>query len=454
MGSIKTRSTGVIKAEGASYFTPANNAGVAIQTDDDSTPTLFRAIQIRNVTLKHRIIVSPMCMYSTDPDPKSPACGALTDYHISHLGHFALKGASLVFIEAQAVQPNGRISPNDAGLWQHERNSAQFLGLKRVADFVHAQGSKIAVQLAHAGRKASVHPPWVAAQNGARSLRAESDEFGWPEDVVAPTGGLEMIWSGGGPEDKQYHIPRTLSIEEIKEIINAFAASALTAVRAGVDVVEVHAAHGYLLHQFLSPVTNKRNDDYGGSFENRTRIVREIVSAIRAAISSEVPLFLRVSATDWLDESEVFKESGSWDLNSTIRLAKELPSLGVDLIDVSSGGNHKDQRIDPHTSYQVDLAGEIRNELRKSSVHNLFVGAVGLVTTPQRAREIVQGSDNHNEAVKEEARAAESLLGGSDPKADVVFVGRQFLRDPAWVLNVAKELGVKVSVPYQFQRAI
>jgi 2,4-dienoyl-CoA reductase-like NADH-dependent reductase (Old Yellow Enzyme family) len=454
MGSTHPSDVKVVKAEGLTYFTPANNGGVALSKDASSVPTLFRPLKIRDVTLKHRIVVSPMCMYSAEPDPKSPAFGALTDYHIAHLGHLALKGASLIIIEAQAVQPNGRISPNDAGLWDHDTNSEQFLGLKRVVDFAHAQGAKVAVQLAHAGRKASVMPPWVAAEQGIRSLRAESSQFGWPENVVAPTGGPDMVWSGGGAEDKQYHVPRTLSTDEIKEVVKAFAASAATAVKAGVDVVEVHGAHGYLVHQFLSPVTNKRTDEYGGSFENRTRIVREIAAAIREAIPSGVPIFLRVSATEWLDGTEVAKQSGSWGPESTIKLAKELPSLGVDLIDVSSGSNHRDQKIDPHTSYQIDLAARVRKELHESGVHNLLVGAVGLVTTSSQAKDIVEGADTYSGIVKDEAQAAESLVSGPEPKADAVFVARQFLRDPAWVLNVAKELGVKVSVPHQFQRAL
>ncbi|KUL85056.1 hypothetical protein ZTR_07825 [Talaromyces verruculosus] len=454
MGSINASNAKVVRADGLNYFTPANNAGVALSEDASSVPTLFRPLKIRDVTLKHRIVVSPMCMYSAEADPNSPAFGALTDYHIAHLGHFALKGASLIIIEAQAVQPNGRISPNDAGLWNHETASAQFLGLKRVVDFAHAQGAKVAVQLAHAGRKASVMPPWVAAEQGVRSLRAESPQFGWPENVVAPTGGPDMVWSGGGAEDKQYHVPRTLSTEEVKEVVKAFAASAATAVKAGVDVVEIHGAHGYLVHQFLSPVTNKRTDEYGGSFENRTRIVREIAAAIRAVIPSGVPLFLRVSATEWLEGTDVAKESGTWDAESTIKLAKELPSLGVDLIDVSSGANHKDQKIDPHTSYQIDLAARVRKEVHESGVHNLLVGAVGLVTTSSQAKDIVQGADTYPSIVKDEAQAAESLVSGSQPKADAVFVARQFLRDPAWVLNVAKELGVKVSLPHQFHRAL
>lgn len=452
MGSIGAPSAIVVKADGLDYFTPANNGGAAVAKDGATIPTLFQPLKIRDVTLKNRIVVSPMCMYSAESDPDSPNIGAMTDYHIAHLGHFALKGASLVFVEAQAVQPNGRISPNDAGLWQHDTDSAQFKGLKRFVDFAHAQGAKVAVQLAHAGRKAAVKAPWVAAANGARSLRADVDAHGWPGDVVAPTGGVEMIWAGG-PDGMSFHTPRTLAVDEVHEVVRAFAQAAVTAVKAGVDAIELHGAHGYLIHQFLSPVTNRRTDEYGGSYENRTRIVREIAKAIRDAIPTGVPLFLRVSGTEWLENVAVAQETGSWDVESTIRLAKELPALGIDLIDVSSGGNHSQQKIEPHTSYQVDIAARVRKEVHAAGVKNLLVGAVGFITTSSGARDIVQGADLQDGDVKEEARAAESVVSGTEPKADCVFVARQFMRDPAWVLSVAKELGVKVTLPNQFGRA-
>jgi hypothetical protein len=452
MGSIGAPSRIVVKADGLDYFTPANNGGAAITKDGASIPTLFQPLKIRDVTLKNRIVVSPMCMYSAEPDPSSPNIGALTDYHIAHLGHFALKGAPLVFVEAQSVQPNGRISPNDAGLWQHDTDSAQFKGLKRVVEFAHSQGAKVGVQLAHAGRKASMKAPWVAAANGARSLRADADAYGWPGDVVAPTGGVEMIWATG-PDDRSYHTPRTLTIDEIHDVVRAFARAAATAIKAGVDVLEIHGAHGYLINQFLSPVTNRRTDKYGGSYENRTRIVREIATAVRDAIPAGMPLFLRVSGTEWLEDVAVAKEAGSWDVESTIRLAKELPALGIDLIDVSSGGNHSQQKVEPHTSYQIDIAARVRKEVHAAGIKNLLIGAVGLITTPSGARDIVQDADIQDGDVKEEAKAADSLVSGKEPKADCVFVARQLMRDPAWVLNVAKELGVKVTLPHQFERA-
>ncbi|KAL1980667.1 hypothetical protein VTN96DRAFT_3878 [Rasamsonia emersonii] len=446
-------SPAVVQAEGIPYFTPANNAGAAAEINEN-TPTLFRPLTIRNVTLKNRIIVAPMCMYSAESDPSAPTVGALTDYHIAHLGHLALKGAGLIFIEATAVQPNGRISPNDSGLWQFDlgEDSPQFKGLKRVVDFVHSQGAKIGIQLAHAGRKASVVAPWLAAQHGVRSLRADEQVGGWPSNVVGPTGGEEQIWAPG----TAYWAPRELSTAEVKEVVQAFAKSAELAVKAGVDVIEIHAAHGYLINQFLSPVTNKRTDEYGGSFENRIRIVREIATAVRAVIPEGMPLFLRVSATEWLEEQPVAAAAGgSWDVESTIRLAKQLPELGIDFLDVSSGGNHKDQKIEPHTSYQVDIAGRIRRELRAAGIKTLLIGAVGLITQAEAAQKIVQGADDETaiEASAAEATLADNKADGSGPQADAVLIARQFMREPTWVLSAAKKLGVKITPPVQFTRA-
>ncbi|RAL11218.1 NADH:flavin oxidoreductase/NADH oxidase [Aspergillus homomorphus CBS 101889] len=439
---MSSPSTLVVKADHTPYYTPANNAGAAVQPRDAATPTLFRPLTIRDVTLKNRVVVSPMCMYSAEPDPSSPFIGALTDYHIAHLGHFALKGAGLVFVEASAVQPNGRISPNDAGLWDTAPDSEQFKALQRVVRFSHAQGAKVALQLGHAGRKASVAAPWLATKAGKPSLKVDEDAFGWPSNIVGPSGGKEHIWDGTG---EGHWTPRALSTEEVEEVVKAFAASAEVAIRAGVDVLEIHAAHGYLLHQFLSPVTNKRTDKYGGSFENRTRLVREVAAAIRAVIPSGTPLFLRVSATEWLDGQAVAAESGSWDLESTIRLVADLPELGIDLVDVSSAGNHKDQKIVLNKNYQVDLAGHVRKAIREAGAPTL-VGSVGYITDAEQAKEIVEGAD--------EARAAEATLSGSFPRADLVFLARQFLREPEWVMNAAKTLGVPVEKPVQFGRAI
>ncbi|KAF7172133.1 hypothetical protein CNMCM5623_004387 [Aspergillus felis] len=385
-----------------------------------------------------------MCMYSCESDPSSPSVGALTNYHLAHLGHLALKGAGLVFIEATAVQPNGRISPNDSGLWQDGTNSEQFLGLKRVVEFMHAQGAKVAIQLAHAGRKASVVAPWLkrTAEAGKLSLKADESVGGWPADVVGPSGGEEHIWSG---VPDTYWAPRALSTAEVRELVAAFAKSARLAVQAGVDVIEIHGAHGYIINQFVSPVTNKRTDEYGGSFENRTRIVREVAAAIREVIPEGMPLFLRISATDWLEGQPVAAESGSWDMQSSLELVKKLPEWGIDLVDVSSAGNHKDQKINLHTGYQTDLAGQIRQAIRAAGASTL-VGAVGLITDAEQASGLVQGAD--------EATTAEAMLSGPEPKADAILMARQFLREPEWVFSTARKLGVPVTVPVQFGRAI
>lgn len=434
MGSIEFKSPRAIGAEGIPYYTPANNSGVALNPNA-STPTLFQPLQIRDVTLKNRIIVAPMCMFSSESDPASPDVGALTDFHIAHLGHLATKGVGLVMIEATAVQFNGRISPNDSGLWQDGPNSGQAQALRRLVNAVHSQGAKIGIQLAHAGRKGSVVTPWLVE----RSIPTIADESvgGWPTDVVAPTGGEEYKWA---PGETKFYAPRALSVTEIQEVIKAFARSARVAVEAGVDVIEIHAAHGYLLHQFLSPVTNQRDDEYGGDFDNRIRILREVATAIRSEIPPTVPLFLRISATEWLEGTDIAAERGSWDLPSSIRLAKVLPGLGVDLIDVSSGGNHPDQIIKPDRNYQVDLAGHIRREIRKAG-NDTLVGAVGLIREASAARDIVQGAD-------------EGTTENHQPKADVVLMARQFLREPGWVFTAAEQLETPVSLPYQFGRGL
>ncbi|KAJ5524011.1 hypothetical protein N7494_010661 [Penicillium frequentans] len=425
MGSIAFKSPRVLQAPGLPYFTPANNGGAALNPHDPSTPTLFRPLRIRDVTFKNRVMVAPMCMYSANPNPSSPAVGAPTDYHIAHLGHLATKGAGLVIIEATAVQRNGRISPNDLGLWQEGTESEQFKGLQRVVNFAHSQGAKIGIQLAHAGRKASTVAPWLSSEGKRSSIKADESVGGWPTNVVGPSGGEEHIWA---PGDVKYWAPRELSTSEVEEVVQAFVRSAKLAIEAGVDMIEIHGAHGYLLNQFISPVTNRRTDKYGGSFENRIRIVREVCTAVRAAIPAGTP-----------------SETGSWDMTASSQLVTLLPELGVDLVDVSSGGNHMDQKLQPHTNYQIDLAGQLRKVIHKAGQKTL-VGAVGLITEAEAARQIVQGAD--------EAVATEEMLSGPEPKADAVLMARQFLREPEWVLTAAKKLGVPVSVPLQFARGL
>ena len=433
------------------YFTPAHVSDPGAPfTPSPNTPTLFTPLKIRSKTLRNRIVVAPMCQYSTAGS--GPEIGKLTDYHIATLGHYALKGAALVFIEATGVQPNGRISPNCPGLW----SDAQTEGVKRVSDFVKSQGALSGIQLAHAGRKSSTMPPWVAAPFKRPSLRAEKDNDGWPDDVVGPMGGPEASWDGKGlAEDGGFWPPRQLSVEDIQDIVKAFGQSARRAVEAGIDVIEIHAAHGYLMHQFLSPITNRRTDQYGGSFENRTRMLVEVVEAVRKEIPQDMPLFLRVSSTEWMDESELAKQYGSWNVESTMKLARLLPGLGVDLLDVSSGGNHPQQRINMFASkdYQTKIASQIR-QATKSNNSQLLVGAVGLITEAEQARDIVEdrGSDK---SIGEEANAAKEMTdakGANEPMADVILVARQFMREPEWVLKAGWKLGVDVAWPNQFLR--
>ncbi|KAL3492725.1 hypothetical protein BJX62DRAFT_235882 [Aspergillus germanicus] len=457
------------RAPNNSFFTPANSPGAALDPTAASTPTLFRPLHIRSLTLKNRIIVAPMCTFSCEPELTSPVVGALTPFHTAHLGHLATKGVGMVMVEATAVLPAGRISPQDSGLWQDGPDSEQVRGLRGLVEFVHSQGCAVGVQLSHAGRKGSTVAPWLVpkednnggstqgtqqqAQNQGQqqrrtrgSLKADAASNGWPDVVVAPTGGEAMKWA---PGEDAFCTPHELDIAQIQEIVEAFARSARLAVSAGVDVIEVHSAHGYLIHQFLSPVTNRRTDCYGGSFENRTRLLCEVLTAIRDAIPAETPLFLRISATEWLETAPVSAETGSWDVESSVRLAMLLPGLGVDLLDVSSGGNHKDQQIQPHSKYQVSLAGKVRRAVRAAGLQ-LLVGAVGLIREAEAARDIVQGADGTSDGEEGENRVNEKE--GSE--ADVVLIARQFLREPNWVFAAAKKLDVPVSLPCQFGRGL
>ncbi|KAL2815739.1 NADH oxidase [Aspergillus granulosus] len=399
------------------------------QTIDENTPNLYRPLTIRSVTLRNRICVSPMCLYSTASS--GPLQGVVTPLYITTIGHNVFKGAALAMIEATGVQPNGRISPHCPGLW----NDRQQHALKSLADFIHSQGGLCGVQLSHAGRKASTLPPLAAARLGKSSARANLEDGGWPADVVAPSGGLSWDNKGGDDPSGGYHVPREMTKQEIKELVSNYATAAERAVNAGVDVVEIHAAHGYLIHQFLSPLTNRRTDEYGGGFENRVRLLLEVTRAVRAVIPAGMPVFVRISVTDWMEDTNIGKELGSWNVESTVRLAKMLPDLGVDLLDVSSGGNHHQARFnvfdggDKHTA----IARRIKQSLIAGD-QNLLVGTVGMITEPGQARDLVQ-SDQQGE-----------------PGVDIISLGRQFLHEPNWVLKAAAELGVDVVWPAQIER--
>jgi len=349
---------------------------------------LFTTLTLREVTLRNRIAMSPMCQYSAED-------GFASDWHLVHLGSRAVGGAGLVMTEATAVEARGRISPRDLGIWKEEHVAT----LQRISSFVAAQGAVPGMQLAHAGRKASTAVPWV----GGHPLAER--EGGW--QVIGPS---PLPFGSGHP------VPRALDEQEAGSIVSAFASAARRALEAGFKIVEIHAAHGYLLHQFLSPLSNRRSDRYGGSFENRTRLVREVVKAVRTVWPERLPLFVRISATDWID--------GGWDIEQSVELTRLLGAEGVDLIDCSSGGIRGEVKIPFAPGYQVPFAQRVRQET------GLKTGAVGLITSAQQAEHI--------------------LVTG---QADLVVLARQLLRDPYWPLRAAFELRTDVPWPDQYLRA-
>ena len=349
---------------------------------------LFSPLRIRGLNLRNRIVVSPMCQYSCDD-------GFATDWHLVHLGSRAVGGAGLVVAEATAVEARGRISPSDLGIWQ----DGQIEPLARIAAFVRKQGAAAGIQLAHAGRKASVRVP----QEGGAFIPAT--EGGWRTVAPSPI-----------PFRDSDTPPLELRRAQICAIVQAFATAASRALAAGFDVLELHGAHGYLIHEFLSPLANHRSDEYGGSFENRTRFVREVVEAIRGVWPDSHPLFVRISASDWVD--------GGWSIGDSVRLASLLGRLGVDLIDCSSSGLVPYAKIDPAPGFQVPFAERIRRET------GILTGAVGMITEPRQADSIVR-----------------------EGRADLVLLARQFLRDPYFPLHAAKALGAEIPPPVQYKRA-
>ncbi|KAK3900959.1 hypothetical protein C8A05DRAFT_35387 [Staphylotrichum tortipilum] len=415
-------------APGTPFYTPQQTpaAGTALNPNDPNLPTLFTPIKLRGLTLQNRFVVSPMCTYSADD-------GHLTDWHLVHLGAFAQRGAALTIVEATAVVPNGRISPEDSGLWQ----DSQIAPLRSVVDYVHSQGQKIGIQLAHAGRKASTLAPWhVAGFTPGASEVATADIGGWPENLWAPS---PIPW------DEGYPIPKEMTVEQIEGLVQAFADAAKRAVQAGVDTIEIHGAHGYLISEFLSPISNQRTDRYGGPLPNRARLLLSIVSSIRAVIPQSMPLLVRISATEWME----WTNAPSWDLAQSKQLALLLADAGVDLLDVSSAGNNPRQQIKLQPYYQVDLAAEIRDELKKQGRKGMAVGAVGMVREAEMARDVVQDG----RASKSSGVEGENGEYGAEAKADLVFVARQFLREPEFVLKAAAQLGVGVAAPLQYRRA-
>ena len=350
--------------------------------------SLFEPLTIRSIQFKNRVVVSPMCEYSSED-------GFANDWHLVHLGTRAVGGAGLVFTEATAVSPEGRITPDDLGIWKDEHIDF----LKRITTFVSLHGAVPGMQLAHAGRKASHTSPW----KGNRPLK--KDEGAWTTLAPSAIGFKETD-----------PLPKTMSIADIEQLKKDFRDAALRAVQAGFKVIEIHAAHGYLLNEFLSPLSNQRTDEYGGSFENRVKLLLEVADAVRSVFSEAFPLFVRISSVEWVE--------GGWSVEDSVQLAKLLKEKEIDLIDCSSGGNSSAQKIPVKPLYQVPFAEQIKKEA------GILTGAVGLITTAQQAEEILQ-----------------------EEQADMIVLARQLLREPYFPLHAAKELNVDIPWPVQYERA-
>lgn len=346
---------------------------------------LFSPFKLRDVTIKNRVFVSPMCQYSSED-------GFPTEWHYIHIGSRAVGGAGLVMVEATAVTAEGRITAGDSGIWSDAHGEA----FRRIASFIKSQGAVSSIQIAHAGRKASCDLPW----RGGKGLSLA--QGGWTP--IAPSA-LAF--------DEQSPVPRAMTITDIDQVVEDFGAATERSLNAGFEVIEIHAAHGYLLHEFLSPLSNKRTDDYGGSLENRMRIVLRVAEKVRGIVPQNLPVFTRISATDWIE--------GAWDLAQSIELCKRLKKIGIDLVDCSSGAIVPKAPIPLGPGYQVPLADGIRREA------GIATGAVGMITEPQQAEEIIASG-----------------------KADVVLLARALLRDPYWPLHAAEVLGAELEWPIQY----
>lgn len=353
------------------------------------TPLLFTPLSLKNHELKNRFVVSPMCQYSSED-------GFATSWHLVHTGQFAIGQAAAIIQEATAVTAEGRISYGDLGIWKDEHVSK----LAEITAFVKSQGSIPGIQLSHAGRKASSNKPWLG-----REQLAPDNKNGW--QTLGPS---EI------PFRESEHPPVALSITEIKELVDAFQKATARAILAGYQIIELHAAHGYLIHQFFSPLINNRTDQYGGSFENRIRFLLEIIDAVKLELTDETSLWVRISATDWAE--------GGWDLESSIQLAAILKERGVEVIDVSTGGGVAHQKITAEPNYQVPFATAIKTQT------GMTTGCVGMISEAQQAEDILQNQ-----------------------QADLIFIARAFLRDPHFVLNAAKALNYAIEWPKPYERA-
>ncbi|KAH6667823.1 hypothetical protein B0J14DRAFT_601526 [Halenospora varia] len=389
-----------VAAEGISYFTPAQTPPAGTQLGAPTTK-LFTPLRIRGITFPNRLFLAPMCQYSARN-------GYVNDWHLAHLGGIIQRGPGLAIIEATAVQPEGRITPEDVGLWE----DGQIEPLRRITEFAHGQSQKIAIQLAHAGRKASTIAPWLG-----ENTMAATEVGGWPDGLVAP--------SAIALDPAVNPVPTALTKERIQAIKDAFVAAAKRAVEAGFDVIEIHAAHGYLFHGFLSPVSNHRTDEYGGSFKDRTRLLLEVVDDVRAVIPVEMPLFVRISATDMFefDPNSKSEFPETWTIAHSAQLATLLADRGVDLLDVSSGGIHPKATVPFGTApgYQVPYAQKIKTVVGD----NILISAVGGIKYGPLAEEVLQSG------------------------IDVVMAGRWFQKNPGLVYKFADELGVDIKMAHQ-----
>ncbi|KAL8727647.1 MAG: hypothetical protein Q9181_005630 [Wetmoreana brouardii] len=377
-------------ASGIPYYTPAQipQAGVASdpQPNGSHPPKLFQPLKLRGL--------SPLCQYSAED-------GHHTAWHQTHLGGIIQRGPGLTMVEATAVTPEGRITPEDSGLWK----DSQMAPLKYTVDFAHSQGQKIGIQLAHAGRKASTVAPWLA-----RSAVASKAIHGWPDNVLAPS---DVPYEGLAN-------PSAMTNDDIEYLKRSWVTAVQRAVKIGFDVIEIHNAHGYLLHSFLSPASNKRNDVYGGSFENRTRLTLEIVELTRQNVPKEMPIFLRISATDWLENEQGLD---SWKVEDTVRLAEILASKGVDLLDVSSGGLHPKQKVKTGPGYQAPFAQKVKDKVGDK----MAVGTVGTITNGKQANDLLEKG------------------------LDLAIIGRMFQKNPGLVWTFAEDLDVEINVANQIR---
>jgi len=359
---------------------------------------LFAPYSMRSAVLPNRIALSPMCQYSA-------VDGMVNDWHFVHLGSRAVGGAGLILLEATSVSPEGRLSPGDLGIWSDDH----IAGLERCVQFVHQNGAAAGIQLGHAGRKSSIAPPWEETRV------VPSAEGGW-EEILAPSA---FAFS------ERHAVPRSLSIDEIRRIREDFALAADRAYRAGFDVIELHAAHGYLFHQFLSPLSNTREDEYGGPFENRVRALMETVRAVRGVWPEHLPLIVRISATDWLEfDGKEHPEGHGWTMRDSLQLVELLRDAGVDLVDVSSGGNVAQPAIPVGPGYQTAFAAEIRDKT------GVPTGTVGMITSPEQADHVIRSG-----------------------QADIVLLARELLRNPYWPMQAARQLKIDVPWPVQYVRA-